>query len=200
MRKCRFCKSTLSRTFADLGMSPLSNSFVDKNDAEKKENFYPLRAYVCAECFLVQLPEYNSPEEIFSEYAYLSSYSDSWVKHAEEYTNMMIKRFGYDGKSQIIELGSNDGYLLQHFIKRNIPVLGVEPAKNVAKVAIEKGIPTRIEFFNSRTAEKMKNEGQMADLLLGINFLAQIPDLNDFLDGMKTILKPEGVNTIEFPH
>jgi SAM-dependent methyltransferase len=200
MNKCRFCRTSLKYTFADLGMSPLSNAFVNIKDSEKKENFYPLKVYVCEKCFLVQLPEYSSPEEIFSDYAYFSSYSDSWLEHAKNYTNMMIDRFDLNEKDLVIELGSNDGYMLQYFKEKDIPVLGVEPAKNVAKVAIKKGIPTLVKFFNSRIAKEMKKNGQVADLLMGINFLAQIPELNDFVAGMKMVLKSDGVITVEFPH
>lgn len=200
MKNCRFCSTNLENTFADLGMSPLSNAFIEKNKADKKEEFYPLKVYVCKECFLVQIPEYSSPEEIFKEYAYFSSYSDSWLEHASKYTDMMVNRFGFDKSSLVVELGSNDGYMLQYFQKKNIPVLGVEPAENVSEVAVEKGIPTLVEFFNTKTANEMKEEGKMADLLMGINFLAQIPDLNDFVKGMKTVLKPNGVITVEFPH
>jgi len=164
------------------------------------EPFYPLRAYVCDKCFLVQLEEYVSPNDIFGEYAYFSSYSDSWVAHARKYAEMMIDRFNYGASSKVMEIASNDGYLLQHFVQRKIPVLGIEPAANVAKVAIEKGIPTTVQFFGKMTAGAIAKEHGRADLLLGNNVLAHVPDLNDFVAGMKVLLKPRGVITMEFPH
>jgi hypothetical protein len=164
------------------------------------EPFYPLHAFVCDSCFLVQLPEYQSPKQIFSEYAYFSSYSSSWLKHAEAYVELMIEKFGLNTKSQVIEIGSNDGYLLQYFIEKNIPVLGVEPAKNVAKVANEAGIPTLTKFFNEQTAKELTAEDKLADLINGINVLAQIPNLHDTVKGIKILLKPQGVSTFEFPH
>ena len=164
------------------------------------EPFYPLHAYVCESCFLVQLSEFQSPEEIFSEYAYFSSYSESWLNHAKEYAELMIERFGYDSNSQVVEVASNDGYLLQYFKERDIPVLGVEPAKNVAKVAQEAGIPTVVKFFGAQTAMELAAEGKHADLMNGINVLAQVPDLHDFVEGFRILLKSEGVVTIEFPH
>ncbi len=197
--KCRFCKSPLKHTFVDLGMSPLCESYVPAERYNQMEPFYPLHAYVCDRCFLVQLDEYVSAEDIFTEYAYFSSYADSWVEHARKYTDQMISRFGLNGQSHVVELASNDGYLLQHFVNRKIPVLGVEPAANVAKAAIEKGIPTIVEFFGETCARKLAAQ-QGADLLLGNNVLAQVPDLNDFVKGMKILLKPTGVITMEFPH
>lgn len=164
------------------------------------EPFYPLHAYVCETCFLVQLSEFQSPEEIFSEYAYFSSYSESWLNHAKEYAELMIERFGFDSNSQVVEVASNDGYLLQYFKERDIPVLGVEPAKNVAKVAQEAGIPTVVKFFGAQTAMELAAEGKHADLMNGINVLAQVPDLHDFVEGFRILLKSEGVVTIEFPH
>jgi hypothetical protein len=181
-------------------MSPLCESFLLPIQLNQMEPFYPLKVYVCSNCFLVQLQEYVSPEEIFTEYAYFSSYSESWLQHAKNYTESMIERFKLDSKAQVIELASNDGYLLQYFVEKGIPVLGIEPAKNVAQVAIEKGIPTLTEFFGVELARKMSQEGKKADLLLGNNVLAQVPDINDFVAGMKIVLKPQGVITVEFPH
>lgn len=199
-KKCRFCNSELKDTFVDLGMSPLSNSYVKSKDLKKKENFYPLHAYVCSECFLVQLEEFETPEEIFNDYAYFSSYSDSWLMHAKEYTEMAIERFSLNENSKVIEIASNDGYLLQYFKEKNIPVLGIEPAKNVAKEAEEKGIKTIKEFFGTTLTEELLTNNTKADLLLGNNVLAHVPDINDFVEGMKRILKPNGVITMEFPH
>lgn len=197
---CRLCNSPLVHTFVDLGMSPPCESFVAADAANDVEPFYPLHAFVCDECFLVQLQEYVAPENIFTEYAYFSSFSDSWVAHAKRYCDMVIERFALGQSSFVVELASNDGYLLQHFLTSNIPMLGIEPAVNVAKVAIGKGIPTLTEFFNEALATDMAARGQKADLIIGNNVLAQVPDINDFVAGMKTLLKPEGVITLEFPH
>ncbi|EGL65947.1 hypothetical protein AGRO_1418 [Agrobacterium sp. ATCC 31749] len=197
---CRLCNSPLVHTFVDLGMSPPCESFVAADAANDVEPFYPLHAFVCDECFLVQLQEYVAPENIFTEYAYFSSFSDSWVAHAKRYCDMVIERFALGQSSFVVELASNDGYLLQHFLTSNIPMLGIEPAVNVAKVAIGKGIPTLTEFFNEALATDMAARGQRADLIIGNNVLAQVPDINDFVAGMKTLLKPEGVITLEFPH
>jgi len=197
---CRFCNAPLTHTLVDLGMSPLCESFLKADELNQMEPFYPLKVYVCSECFLAQLEEYVKPEDIFTEYAYFSSYSDSWLQHAKNYTELMIERFKLGKQHRVIELASNDGYLLQYFVERGIPALGIEPAKNVAKVAVEKGIPTITEFFGVSLARKMADEGTKADLLLGNNVLAQVPDLNDFVAGMKISLKPQGVITIEFPH
>ncbi len=198
---CRFCKSTLSVTFADLGMSPPSNAYLKPEQLNAMERFYPLHARVCESCKLVQLEEFESPAEIFTEYAYFSSFSDSWLKHAERYVEVMIARFGFNADSQVVEIASNDGYLLQYFKQRGIPVLGVEPAANVAKVAVEKrGIPSVVEFFGTETAKKMVVGNTRADLLLGNNVLAHVPDINDFVGGMKILLKPDGIITMEFPH
>lgn len=164
------------------------------------ESYYPLHVYICEECYLVQLPEYQSPENIFSDYAYFSSYSESWLKHAKDYTNLMIGRFGFDSQSKVIEIASNDGYLLQYFRERGIPVLGIEPANNVAKAAQDAGIPTIVKFFGTQTAMDLDKEGKYADLLIGNNVLAHVPNINDFLKGVKIILKPDGVITMEFPH
>lgn len=198
--RCRFCAARLSHTFVDLGMSPLSNAYLTKAQTRRMEPFYPLHAYVCASCFLVQLEEFESPQRIFSDYAYFSSYSDSWVEHARRYTLEITQRLELDGASRVVEIASNDGYLLRHFRERGIPVLGVEPAANVAAVAQQAGIPTRIEFFGRDCAARMAGENLRADLLVGNNVLAHVPDLNDFVGGLKVLLKPDGVITLEFPH
>ena len=200
MATCRFCSSSLKHTLVDLGMSPLCESYLTADQLNQMEAFYPLHVYVCAECFLVQLEEYVSPNDIFSEYAYFSSFSDSWLQHSKNYTDLMVERFGINPKSFVVELASNDGYLLQYFVQKGISVLGVEPAANVAKSAIEKGVPTLIKFFGEKLAREMVNEGKGADLIIGNNVLAQVPDLNDFVKGMKILLKPGGVITMEFPH
>jgi len=198
---CRFCGAELEHTFCDLGMSPLSNAFLTAEQLEEMEPFYPLHAYVCGGCFLVQLQEFESPQHIFAEdYAYFSSYSDTWLEHARRYTEQMIGRFGFGAKSQVIEIASNDGYLLQYFKQKGVPVLGIEPAKNVAEAAVAKGIPTLTRFFGVKTARELVAQGTRADLLLGNNVLAHVPDLNDFVAGIKVILKPDGVLTMEFPH
>jgi SAM-dependent methyltransferase len=197
---CRFCKSPLIHTLVDLGMSPLCESYLGAEQLNQMEPFYPLHVYVCEICFLAQLEEYVSPEAIFSEYAYFSSYADSWLQHAKNYTDLMIDRFGINPKRFVVELASNDGYLLQYFVQKGIPVLGVEPAANVARAAIEKGIPTKVKFFGEKLAIEMADEGKQADLVIGNNVLAQVPDLNDFVKGMKILLKPRGVITLEFPH
>ena len=198
--KCRFCQNSLKHTFVDLGMSPLSNSYLKLEHLNKAEKFYPLHAYVCEKCLLVQLEEFESPDHIFSDYAYFSSYSDSWLNHAKQYTSLMIDRFDFNQSSQIIEIASNDGYLLQFFQEQNIPVLGIEPAANVAQVAEDKGISTLVKFFGVQTAQELLEQEKASDLLLGNNVLAHVPDINDFVAGMKIILKPEGVLTMEFPH
>lgn len=197
---CRLCGSPLETTLVDLGMSPLCESFLTGNQLDAMEPYYPLCALVCSRCFLVQLKEYVSPERIFQEYAYFSSYSTSWVEHARRYCAMITARLGLGPESLAVELASNDGYLLQHFGPLGVPVLGIEPAANVAKVAIDKGIPTRVDFFGTRLAAALVAEGRKADLIVGNNVLAQVPDLNDFVGGMKVLLKPEGVITLEFPH
>ncbi|HEX4435946.1 MAG TPA: class I SAM-dependent methyltransferase [Solirubrobacteraceae bacterium] len=196
---CRFCAAPVEAVFADLGMSPLANSYLPPERANAMEPFYPLRALVCGQCFLVQLEEFESPDHIFSDYAYFSSYSTSWLEHSRRYSEQMIERFGLDQSSHVVEIASNDGYLLQFFHERQIPVLGIEPAANVAKVALQKGIPTLVEFFGQETASSLAEESA-ADLLLGNNVLAHVPDLNDFVGGMKILLKPGGVITMEFPH
>jgi len=197
---CRFCSTPLYHTFVNLGMSPLCESYVNEEQLNQMEPFYPLHVYVCDQCFLVQLEEFVSPEEIFSEYAYFSSYADSWLQHAKKYTDLMVERFQLDEHSHVVEVASNDGYLLQYFVEKGIPSLGIEPAANVAQVAIDKGVPTRIEFFGVESARKLAAEGLAADLLVGNNVLAQVPDLNYFVAGMKILLKPNGIITMEFPH
>lgn len=194
---CRFCNEPLHLTFCNLGNSPLSNAYLSTHQLSSKEAFYPLHAYVCSNCLLVQLPSLHTPAEIFDEYAYFSSYSTSWLDHARQFADSAIKRFTLNSQTNVIEVASNDGYLLQFFKEQAIPVLGIEPAKNVAKQALLKGIPTRIEFFGSACAESFENK---ADLLIGNNVLAHVPDLNDFVSGIKIALKPTGVATFEFPH
>jgi hypothetical protein len=197
---CRFCGAAADEVFADLGMSPLCESILTLEQLNQMEPFYPLRVYVCPRCFLVQLAEFVSPEHIFIEYAYFSSYSSSWVEHARIYAEAMQRRLALTDKSLVVELASNDGYLLQHFVAAGIPVIGVEPAVNVAEAARKTGIPTRTCFFGTATARMMADDGELADLLVGNNVLAQVPDLNDFVAGMKIALKPHGVITLEFPH
>jgi SAM-dependent methyltransferase len=199
-KNCRFCETPLEQLFVDLGMSPLCESFLPSDQLDQMEPFYPLQVYVCGNCFLVQLREYVAPERIFSDYAYFSSYSDSWLAHAKRYTDQMIERFGIGEKSLVVELASNDGYLLQYFVEKGVPVLGIEPAANVAAVAVKKGVPSLVKFFGRVTARELAAEGKQADLLLGNNVLAQVPDLNDFVAGMKILLKPNGVINMEFPH
>ena len=200
-RPCRFCGSPLTLSFADLGMSPPSNSYLKPEQLDRMERFYPLHAWVCGKCFLVQLEEFESPEEIFSDYAYFSSYSDSWLKHAKAYTEAMAKRFSLGPSSFVVEIASNDGYLLQYFVERGVPVLGIEPAANVAAVAEKKGVPSLVKFFGVKTAQELVASGrQRPDLMLGNNVLAHVPDLNDFVAGMKILLAPGGVVTMEFPH
>lgn len=197
---CRFCGTKLAHTFVDLGMSPLCESYVSADRLNQMEPFYPLHVYVCENCFLVQLEAYVTPEHIFSNYAYFSSYSDSWLTHSKKYTNQMVERFGISASSFVVELASNDGYLLQYFVEKNVPVLGIEPAANVAAVAVERGVPTLVRFFGRETARDLVDSEKQADLLLGNNVLAQVPDINDFVAGMKILLKPDGVITMEFPH
>lgn len=197
---CRFCDSPLAETFTDLGVSPLSNSFVAADCANEMEPHYPLHAYVCSQCWLVQLEEVAAPAAIFSDYLYFSSFSDSWLKHAEAYVEEMIARFDLGSGSQVVEVASNDGYLLQFFLARGIPVLGIEPAANVAQAAIAKGIPTEIAFFGVRTAERLRASGVAPDLITANNVMAHVPDLRDFVRGFKTLLNPDGVISVEFPH
>jgi len=199
--QCRFCKTQLIHVFIDLVNSPASNSFLTAGQLNEPETFYPLKVYTCHKCFLVQVDEYKKSDAIFnSDYVYFSSYSTTWLQHAEKYTNAMINRFGYSSSSKVIEIASNDGYLLQYFHKQNIPVLGIEPTSNTADVAIAKGIDTLVDFFGVRLATELVSKGVQADLLLGNNVLAHVPDIVDFVGGMKIILKPGGVITMEFPH
>lgn len=197
---CRFCGATLQQQFVDLGMSPLCESFLTEAELNGMEPFFPLRVWVCGRCFLVQLQEYVTPDEIFREYAYFSSYSTAWLEHAAAYVAAMTERFGLDGDSLAVELASNDGYLLQYFVQREIPVLGIEPAINVAKDAEARGVPTRTEFFGEEYAATLVEEGLRADLITANNVLAQVPDLNSFVSGIETLLADDGVVTIEFPH
>jgi C-methyltransferase C-terminal domain/Putative zinc binding domain/Methyltransferase domain len=198
--QCRLCSAPLTATFVDLGMSPLCESVLRADQIDQMEPFFPLHVLVCNNCFLVQLPEYVKPESIFTEYDYFSSYSTSWVEHARRYCEMITARLNLDQNSQIYEIASNDGYLLQNFVRAGIPVTGVEPAANVAAAAREKNIPTMTEFFGMELVRRLLSEGKRADLIIGNNVLAQVPDLNDFLGGMAFFLQPEGVITLEFPH
>lgn len=198
---CRFCKTPLTHVLCDLRMSPLSNSYQKFENVHLGEKFYPLKVWVCDQCLLAQLEEFESPDAIFSDYLYFSSFSTSWVEHARRYCDMMTERFGFDANSQVVEIASNDGYLLQHFKAKGIPVLGVEPAANVAEVAWkERQIPSVVKFFGVETAGGLVEDGKAADLLLGCNVLAHVPDINDFVAGLKIAIKPQGVITFEFPH
>ncbi len=198
--RCRSCESPLEQTFADLGSSPLANAYLAETQLADPEPFYPLHVYVCANCFLVQLPPVTTPEDLFGEYAYFSSYSETWVEHARRYVHDMIDRFGFDASSKVVEIASNDGYLLRHFQERGVPVLGIEPARNIAAAAEQAGIPTLVEFFGLATAERLRGDGETADLVVGNNVLAHVPDLGDFIAGVQALLKPGGVVTMEFPH
>jgi SAM-dependent methyltransferase len=197
---CLSCGAPLTRSLIDLGIQPLANSYLPLHAASQAEPKYPLHARVCDACLLVQVEKVVPPEEIFSDYAYFSSYSDSWVAHVKSYVEMMIQRFGLNEKSKVVEIASNDGYLLQHVVRAGIPCLGVEPAENVAKVARAKGIPTDVSFFGRATAERLVAEGHSADLVVCKNVLAHVPDINDFVAGIAKLLKPEAVHTVEFPH
>jgi hypothetical protein len=197
---CRVCDTPLRHTFVDLGMSPLCENFLPKPQLDTMEAYFPLHAYVCENCFLVQLKEYVSPEGIFRDYAYFSGFSTSWLAHAKAYCSMAAERFSLGSHSLVVELASNDGYLLQYMAALGVPVLGVEPARNVAQVAIDKGIPTITEFFGVECARQLLASGHAADLVVGNNVLAQVPDINDFVGGIRIILKPEGIVTLEFPH
>jgi len=197
---CRFCGEALHDTVADLGMSPLCGSFTRPEALNSVEHFYPLRVLVCRSCWLVQLEQYVSADEIFTEYPCFSSYSSSWVDHAHRSADDMRTRFGIDGNSHVVELGSNDGYLLQWFVEAGVPVLGIDPAANVAKAAEARGVPTLVKFFGHELALQLASRGRRADLLIGNNVLTHVPDLNDFVAGMTTILAPTGVATLEFPH
>jgi len=201
MERCRSCGKRLPPPFLDLGNSPLSNAYLSEKDIHRSEIYYPLEIYYCPHCHLVQLDEFETPEHIFSaDYAYLSSYSSSWLAHCKSYVNMMVERFGLDKKSLVMEIASNDGYLLQYFKKYSIPIQGVEPAKNTAEIAIGKGIPTDITFFNIVYAQEMARTLRLADLIIGNNVLAHNPNPNDFVEGLRIGLKPKGIITMEFPH
>jgi SAM-dependent methyltransferase len=197
---CRLCGASLERTFVDLGKSPLCESFLTTEQLDQVEPFYPLHVRICDECLLVQLEAYVPGEEIFRDYAYFSAYSDSWVAHAADYTDHVVDRFRLGPESLVVELASNDGYLLQHFVKRGIPALGIDPAANVAEAARERGVETIVDFFDSRLAEQLVAEGRRADLIAANNVLAQVPPLNDFVRGIEVVLAPHGVATIEVPH
>ena len=199
--ECLGCRAPVTRTWVDLGLSPLANSFVSPDQAGRPDRVYPLRAMVCDSCFLVQLDRIVPPDAIFNaDYAYYSSYSDSWLAHCRTYANDMVSRFALDNASKVVEIASNDGYLLQYFSERGIPALGIEPSANVAAVARAKGIETQVTFFGSETAARLVAQGHAADLLVAKNVLAHVPDINDFARGIATLLKPEGVFTVEFPH
>ncbi len=197
---CRCCGAELSETFANLGMSPLANAFVPPGQAQAMEPFYPLHAYVCSRCRLVQLGEFASPQAIFSDYLYFSSVSEGWLRHAEAYVAQMVARFGLGPQTRVVEVASNDGYLLQYFNARGVPVLGVEPAANVARAAIEKGIPTHVAFFGVETARKLRAAHPAPVLIAANNVMAHVPDLHDFVQGFRELLAPGGVVTVEFPH
>ncbi|MGZ8793823.1 MAG: methyltransferase domain-containing protein [Gaiellaceae bacterium] len=197
---CRFCAAPLTSTVVDLGMSPLCESFLSAEQLDQMEPFYPLHVRICDRCHLVQLPAYVAPEQIFTEYAYYSSYSQTFVQHAHDYVEMIVGRLALSAQNFVVEVGSNDGYLLRHFVERGVPVLGVEPARNVAAAAVAGGVPTLVTFFGSATAERLVGESRRADLLIANNVLSQAPHLNDFVAGLKTLLAPGGVLTVEFPH
>jgi 2-polyprenyl-3-methyl-5-hydroxy-6-metoxy-1,4-benzoquinol methylase len=198
--RCRFCGAELSVVFADLGMSPPSNAFLDETSLTKMEPFYPLKAFVCERCFLVQLEEFESPENIFSDYVYFSSYSTSWLEHCRRYAERMVEELSLRSGRQVVEIASNDGYLLQYFAALGVDVLGVEPAANVARTAIDKGIPTEIAFFGTETARRLRDRGIRADLIAANNVLAHVPDINDFVEGVRILLADRGTVTFEFPH
>jgi SAM-dependent methyltransferase len=197
---CRFCAAPLDLTMVDLGKSPLCESFLPADRLETMEPFFPLHVRVCERCWLAQLPSFVPPAEIFEEYAYFSAYSDSWVEHARAYVDMISERLALGSGSLVVELASNDGYLLQHFLPKGVPVLGVDPAANVARAAEERGVPTLVEFFGVELAERLRDEGRRADLVLGNNVLAQVPDINDFIAGVSILLADGGTATFEFPH
>jgi SAM-dependent methyltransferase len=197
--KCRFCGGPLAEV-VDLGMSPLCESFLAKNQLNSMEPFYPLVVHVCRDCLLVQLQEYVAPDQIFPEYAYFSAYSDAWLDHAKQYVELTTARFKLGPASQVIEVGSNDGYLLQYFVQKGIPALGIDPAANVARSAEERGVPTLVRFFGVETAHELAGKVIQGDLVLGNNVLAQVTNINSFVEGVRIILKPRGVCTIEFPH
>ena len=197
---CRFCDAPLARTFVDLGASPLANAYLKPAQLQRMEPFYPLHVLVCESCLLTQLPMLERPEDIFSDYAYFSSFSESWLRHAASFANNARQRFQLDSRSMVIEIASNDGYLLQNFTAAGIPVLGIEPAANIARTAMDKGIPTQVAFFNSELADALAAQGKQADMIIANNVIAHVPELNDFVDGLRRILKPGGVISLEFPH
>jgi hypothetical protein len=197
---CRFCGAELRLTVVDLGMSPLCESFLDADQIRKMEPFYPLHVFACEHCFLVQLEAFVPPEDIFTEYAYFSAYSTAWVEHAREYVEAMRERLRLGPDDLVVELASNDGYLLQHFVGTGIPILGIDPAANVAEAAEARGVPTLVEFFGRELATRLADEGKRAGLVVGNNVLAQVPDLNDFVAGVKVLLRDDGTATFEFPH
>jgi SAM-dependent methyltransferase len=197
---CRLCAAPLTQVVVDLGMSPLANRYLEADQLGDMEPFYPLRVLVCDRCWLVQLEEMETPAAIFTDYAYFSSYSRSWLEHCRQYVEAVSDRFGLGPRHQVIEIASNDGYLLQYFVARGVPVLGIEPAANVAAAALERGIPTRVEFFGRMAAERLVAQGVRADLLVGNNVFAHVPALHDFVAGLRTVLAPGGVLTLEFPH
>jgi SAM-dependent methyltransferase len=197
---CRLCDAPLRHTFVDLGMSPLCETFLAADELDRMEPFYPLHVLICAECLLVQLQAYVDASEIFREYAYFSSYSTSWVEHARAYADTMTERLGLGTDSLVVELASNDGYLLQHFVARGIPALGIDPAANVAEAARARGVETLVEFFDTRLASELAGSGRRADLIAANNVLAQVPALRDFVEGIRILLAPSGVATIEVPH
>src|SRR6185312_10871777 len=197
---CRFCGADLRVVFADLGMSPPSNAFLDESALTKMERFYPLKAFVCEVCFLVQLEQFESPEEIFSDYVYFSSYSTTWLEHCRRYAERMVEELPLGSGQRVVEIASNDGYLLQYFAALGVNVLGVEPAANVARTAIDKGIPTEIAFFGTETARRLRNGGVRADLIAANNVVAHVPDINDFVEGVRMLLADRGTATFEFPH
>ena len=199
--KCRFCNIKLEHSVINLGMSPLCQKHVKPENANDMEKFYPLHAFICNKCWLMQLEEFATPDEIFAdEYAYFSSYSESWLNHVRKYTEMMTERFAINNEKLVVEIASNDGYLLQWFVQKGIPVLGIEPAANCAEAAKEKGVRSEVKFFGKNTAVEMSAKYGKADLLLGNNVLAHVPDINDFVSGMKEMLNTGGVITMEFPH
>ncbi|WP_411195866.1 methyltransferase domain-containing protein [Rhizobium sp.] len=197
---CRFCDAPLKHRFVDLGSTPLANAYLTEEQLKQPEPSYPLRAFVCSRCWLVQADAFVPPEDIFSHYAYFSSYSDSWVEHARQFTIMARERFGLGPTSQVIEVASNDGYLLKHFVEAGVPVLGIEPAENVAEVARGIGVPTEARFFGKATAEDLVSRGHAADIVIGNNVLAHVPNINDFVGGLSAVLKPDGIVSVEFPH
>jgi 2-polyprenyl-3-methyl-5-hydroxy-6-metoxy-1,4-benzoquinol methylase len=197
---CRFCGAPLRLRFCDLGLSPPSNAYLREQDLGRMEAFYPLQAEVCEKCLLVQVPEFETPEQIFTDYAYFSSFSDSWLEHCKQFVAEAITRFGMDARSRVVEIASNDGYLLQYFKQAGVPVLGVEPAANVARVARERGIESLVRFFGVPLAQELADQGKQADLVICNNVFAHVPDLNDFTRGLYVLLKPNGVVSIEFPH